>query len=835
MSELHQTSFQVDGMTCASCVGRAERALASVPGVSDVSVNLATESAQVTFDDTTNIDTLSDALTKAGYPAVVHEITLDVESMTCASCVGRVEKALNAGIGIKSASVNLATETATVRYYERQTDVPTIVALATAAGYPAKLAGGDTTDRADQKAAKMTRLGWLTFIAAIFTLPVFVVEMGGHFIPGMHELVMATIGLQTNWIGQFILTSVVLFGPGLMFYTKGFPALFKGAPDMNSLVALGTSAAYVYSVIATFAPQILPEGSANVYYEAAATIVVLILLGRYLEARAKGRTGQAITKLAGLRAKTARVERAGQVIELPIDDILLGDIIHLRPGEKIAVDGEVQTGASYVDESMITGEPDPVRKDQGATVVGGTINGTGAITFVATKVGNDTMLAQIIQMVEQAQGAKLPIQGLVDKIIIWFVPAVMVVATLTILVWLVFGPDPALGFALVAGVSVLIIACPCAMGLATPTSIMVGTGRAAEMGVLFRKGEALQQLSEATIIALDKTGTLTEGRPALTDLEVSDGFDEDTVLRLVAAVEDKSEHPVAEAIVRAAKLRGLNIPGAEKFKSLTGYGVQAKVGEHTLLIGADRLMQRKKIDLGALTQTAEVLAKTGKTPLYAAIDGKIAAIIAVADPIKPTTQAAIDAFHNLGLKVAMLTGDNKATANAIAAQLGIDHVAAELLPQDKVKVLEDLRQGDRKLAFVGDGINDAPALATADVGIAIGTGTDVAIETADVVLISGDLTGVANAFEISQKTMRNIKQNLFWAFGYNTVLIPVAAGAIYPFTGLLLSPVLAAGAMALSSVFVLTNALRLRWIRPVIEVSKIKPTQTNTLAHAAAE
>ncbi|MDQ7069711.1 MAG: heavy metal translocating P-type ATPase [Rhodobacterales bacterium] len=835
MLEPHQISFQVDGMTCASCVGRAERALASVPGVSDVSVNLATESAQVTFDVSTNIDTLSDALTKAGYPAVVREITLDVESMTCASCVGRVEKALNAGVGIKHVSVNLATETAMVRYYERQTDVPTIVALATAAGYPAKLAGGDTTDRADQKTAKMMRLGWLTFIAAIFTLPVFVVEMGGHFIPGMHEWVMATIGQQTNWIGQFLLTSVVLFGPGLMFYTKGFPALFKGAPDMNSLVALGTSAAYGYSVIATFAPQILPEGSANVYYEAAATIVVLILLGRYLEARAKGRTGQAITKLAGLRAKTARVERAGQVVELPIDDILLGDIIHLRPGEKIAVDGEVQTGASYVDESMITGEPDPVRKDQGATVVGGTINGTGALTFIATKVGNDTMLAQIIQMVEQAQGAKLPIQGLVDKITMWFVPAVMVVAAVTILVWLVFGPDPALGFALVAGVSVLIIACPCAMGLATPTSIMVGTGRAAEMGVLFRKGEALQQLSETTIIALDKTGTLTEGRPELTDLEISDGFDEDTVLRLVAAVEEKSEHPVAEAIVRAATLRGLDIPEVEKFKSLTGYGVQAKVGEHTLLIGADRLMQRKKIDLGALTQTAEALGKTGKTPLYAAIDGKIAAIIAVADPIKPTTKAAIDAFHNLGLKVAMLTGDNKATAHAIAGQLGIDHVAAELLPQDKVKVLEDLRQGDRKLAFVGDGINDAPALATADVGIAIGTGTDVAIETADVVLISGDLTGVANAFEISQKTMRNIKQNLFWAFGYNTVLIPVAAGAIYPFTGLLLSPVLAAGAMAMSSVFVLTNALRLRWIRPVIEVSKIKPPQTNTLAHAAAE
>jgi Cu+-exporting ATPase len=465
---------------------------------------------------------------------------------------------------------------------------------------------------------------------------------------------------------------------------------------------------------------------------------------------------------------------------------------------------------------MITGEPIPVEKTENAQVVGGTVNGTGALTFRATKVGNDTMLAQIIQMVEQAQGAKLPIQGLVDKITSWFVPAVLAAAALTVVVWLIFGPDPALGFALVAGVSVLIIACPCAMGLATPTSIMVGTGRAAEMGVLFRKGTALQMLQDCTLVAVDKTGTLTEGHPELTDLIVADGFDEATVLRLVAAVETTSEHPIAQAIVRKATDKGLKLPDISAFTSITGYGVQANVDGKTILIGADRFMERENIGLGDLAAAATDLGQSGKTPLYAAIDGKIAAVIAVADPIKKTTPAAIKALHALGLKVAMITGDNKATADVIARELGIDHVVAEVLPEGKVAALEALRSKGGTLAFVGDGINDAPALAAADVGIAIGTGTDVAIEAADVVLMSGELTGVVNAFEISGRTMRNIRQNLFWAFGYNTVLIPVAAGVLYPLSGVMLSPILAAGAMSFSSVFVLTNALRLRWVKPVI-------------------
>ncbi len=814
MTDLSTTRLQVQGMSCASCVGRVERALAAVPGVDSAAVNLANESARVDFQSPANIQSIVQGLEAAGYPAVSDEVTLDIQGMSCASCVGRVENALTAGQGVLSASVNLAAETATVRFATGSTTSEAIAALATAAGYPATVRTAAQAEPEDRKAEEARTLARRTGVAAILALPVFILEMGAHVIPGMHDLIAGTIGLDASHYLQFLLTTIVLLGPGRQFYTKGFPALFRGAPDMNSLVALGTTAAYGYSLVATFAPSVLPSGTANVYYEAAAVIVVLILLGRFLEARAKGRTGEAIRKLVGLQARTARVERDGEVVELPIDSIAVGDIVHVRPGEKIPADGVVLTGHSYVDESMITGEPVPVEKVEDTAVVGGTVNGAGALTFRAEKIGADTMLAQIIQMVEQAQGAKLPIQGLVDRITLWFVPAVMAVAAVTVLVWLLFGPDPALSLALVAGVSVLIIACPCAMGLATPTSIMVGTGRAAEMGVLFRKGDALQLLQETTVVAVDKTGTLTEGRPELTDLSLADGQSEDEVLRLIAAVEATSEHPIAAAITRAAESRGLTLPKPEDFASITGYGVQATVDGRRVLIGADRLMIREGIGIGDLTDHAADLAARGKTPLYAAVDGQIAAVIAVADPVKPSTPTAIAALHHLGLKVAMITGDNRATAQVIAEQLGIDHVVAEVLPEGKVAALDTLREGGGKLAFVGDGINDAPALAAADVGIAIGTGTDIAIEAADVVLMSGDLTGVVNAFDISQRTMRNIRQNLFWAFGYNTVLIPVAAGVLHPFGGPLLSPVLAAGAMALSSVFVLSNALRLRWVKP---------------------
>lgn len=504
------------------------------------------------------------------------------------------------------------------------------------------------------------------------------------------------------------------------------------------------------------------------------------------------------------------MNRHGETVEIPLEQVVAGDVVFVRPGEKIAVDGEVLEGASYVDESMITGEPVPVEKTVGADVVGGTINKTGAFSFRATKVGANTVLAQIIRLVEEAQGSKLPIQALVDKVTMWFVPAVMAAAVLTFLVWLFFGPSPALTFALVNAVAVLIIACPCAMGLATPTSIMVGTGRAAELGVLFRKGEALQALRDVGVIALDKTGTLTKGRPELTDLVPADGFEYHEVLALVAAVETRSEHPIAEAIVAAAREQNLTLAAVDSFDATPGFGVTARIGQRRISVGADRFMTRLGLDVTRFQPVAERLGDQGKSPLYAAIDGRLAAVIAVADPIKETTPEAIAALHALGLKVAMITGDNAATAAAVARQLGIDEVAAEVLPEGKVAALKSFRNSGAKVAFVGDGINDAPALAEADVGLAIGTGTDVAIEAADVVLMSGDLRGVANAIALSQATIRNIKQNLFWAFAYNAVLIPVAAGALYPLNGTLLSPIFAAAAMALSSVFVLGNALRLK-------------------------
>ncbi|HRO59543.1 MAG TPA: copper-translocating P-type ATPase, partial [Burkholderiaceae bacterium] len=552
----------------------------------------------------------------------------------------------------------------------------------------------------------------------------------------------------------------------------------------------------------------------NVYFEAAAVIVALILIGRYLEARAKGRTSQAIRRLVGLQARTARVRRDGQVLELPIAEVRAGDVVEVRPGERLPVDGEVVEGSSYVDESMITGEPVPVEKQPGAEVVGGTVNQNGALAFRATKVGSDTLLSQIIRMVAQAQGSKLPIQAMVDRVTMWFVPAVMAAAVLTFSIWLIFGPSPALSFALVNAVAVLIIACPCAMGLATPTSIMVGTGRAAEMGVLFRKGDALQLLKDSRVVAVDKTGTLTRGRPELTDLVTAPGFDRGEVLARVATVEAKSEHPIARAIVDAAQGESLALGELADFESVTGYGVRASIDGVRVEIGADRFMGKLGLSVDVFAEQAQRLGHEGKTPLYAAIDGRLAAIIAVADPIRETTPAAIRALHELGLKIAMITGDNRHTAEAIARQLGIDEVVAEVLPGGKVDAIRRLKAEHGRVTYVGDGINDAPALAEADVGIAIGTGTDIAIEAADLVLMSGDLGGVPNAIALSRATIGNIAQNLFWAFTYNAALIPVAAGILYPVSGTLLSPMLAAGAMALSSVFVLGNALLLLRFEP---------------------
>ncbi|MBB3811121.1 Au+-exporting ATPase [Pseudochelatococcus contaminans] len=809
-----------------------------MPGVADAVVNLATEKASITTNAAVDPATLVKAVEDVGYEVAASfsaptaaSLEVAIEGMTCASCVGRVEKALKAVPGVTNAVVNLATEKATI---QGSADAAALVAAIEGAGYDARViataAGtsqGETDDRTEKKEAERRELTRDFTIAAVLTVPVFILEMGSHVIPGMHDLIASTIGMQTNWYIQFVLTTIVLFVPGIRFYDKGLPALWRLAPDMNSLVAVGTLAAYGYSLVATFAPGFLPAGTVNVYFEAAAVIVTLILLGRLLEARAKGRTSEAIKRLVGLQAKMARVRRDGKTIELPIDAVLSGDIVEVRPGDRIPVDGEVIEGQSYVDESMITGEPIPVSKTNGSEVVAGTVNQKGAFAIRATAVGGNTVLSQIIRMVEEAQGSKLPIQALVDKVTMYFVPAVFAVAILTFAAWMWFGPSPALTFALVNAVAVLIIACPCAMGLATPTSIMVGTGRGAELGVLFRKGEALQLLKDARVVAVDKTGTLTEGKPALTDLELAIGFNRANVLGLVAAVEAKSEHPIARAIVDAAAGEDIPLPAVSDFESVTGFGVKAMVGGSQVEIGADRYMADLGHDVAAFAKIAERLGNEGKSPLYAAIDGKLAAIIAVADPIKETTPAAIKALHDLGLKVAMITGDNARTAKAIAARLGIDEVVAEVLPDGKVDAVRRLKAQHGKVAFVGDGINDAPALAEADVGLAIGTGTDIAIEAADVVLMSGSLQGVPNAIALSKATIGNIRQNLFWAFAYNTALIPVAAGLLYPAYGILLSPVFAAGAMALSSVFVLGNALRLKTFRAPAQAESgaVRPRQ----------
>ncbi len=804
----------IQGMTCASCVRRVEKALERVPGVSRASVNLATGRASVEATHSVAASDLERAVSSAGYEVAPEQADLAIEGMTCASCVRRVEKSLLAVPGVASAAVNLATERATVRY-QPSASVQDLVAAVEKAGYQAKeVVETIHAHEHGEKAEELDRLFRSLMLAVVLALPVVVLEMGAHLVPALHGWVMNVLGEQTSWIIQFVLTTAILVGPGRRFFTKGIPALLRAGPDMNSLVAVGTAAAWAYSTVATFLPGAMPEGTRNVYFEAAAVIVALILLGRFLEARAKGRTGEAIKRLIGLQPRTARVQRGNDTVEVAVGDVVAGDVVVVRPGDRIPVDGDVIDGSSYVDESMITGEPVPVSKRAGDEVVGGTINKTGSFTFRATKVGADTVLAQIIRMVEQAQGAKLPIQALVDRVTAWFVPAVMAAALLTFVVWFALGPDPALSFALVNAVAVLIIACPCAMGLATPTSIMVGTGRAAEMGILFRRGDALQTLSSAATVAFDKTGTLTEGHPQLTDLDVAGDIAEPELLRLAASVEARSEHPIAAAIAAAAQARGIGLKPVVEFEAVPGYGARGMVDGHRVEVGADRMMNAAGLSVERFADTAARLGGEGKSPLYVAIDGRLEAVLAVSDPIRETAIEGVAALHALGVKVAMITGDNRRTAEAVARQVGVDTVVAEVLPAGKVAALRAMSAGSAGVVFVGDGINDAPALAEADVGIAIGTGTDVAVESADVVLMSGDLRNAANAIAISRATLKNIRQNLFWAFAYNVALIPVAAGALYPFYSVLLSPIFAAGAMALSSVFVLTNALRLRRFKP---------------------
>ena len=812
----------VRGMTCAACVRRVEKAIAAVDGVEQASVNLATERAHVVLrPGGGDAAAVAAAVRKAGYETAEETIDLAVAGMTCASCVGRVEKALKAVPGVVGATVNLATERASVRVLGGDAMVPALVAAVAKAGYEATPAPAAADARAADAAAKdaeQVALLRAVVVAAVATLPVAVLEMGTHFFGALHEAVHSSIGMGSARILSFVLATVVLFGPGLRFHRKGWPALWRGAPDMNSLVVLGTSAAWAFSTAATFAPGLLPSGADQTYFEAAAIVVTLILLGRWFEVRAKGRTSEAIKRLMTLQARTARILRDGIEQDVDIAAVRPGDAVVVRPGERIPVDGEVIDGDSFVDESMITGEPVPAHKAAGDTVTGGTVNGVGAFRFTARRVGADTLLAQIVRTVEAAQGSKLPIQAAVDQVTLWFVPVVMAIAALTFLAWLVLGPSPALSYALVHTVAVLIIACPCAMGLATPTSIMVGSGKAAELGVLFRRGDALQSLRDATVVALDKTGTLTRGRPEVTDLAIHGGFGEDEVLALVASAEMRSEHPVALAVVEQARARGLALAEPQSFEAVAGWGVTARVDGRAVAVGTLRLMEKIGVAVGAAAAEAERLADAARTPLFAAVDGRLAAVFGVADAVKDTTPEALAALRAMGLKVVMITGDTRRTAHAVARDLGIDEVIAEVLPTDKAEVVKRLQRGGAvRVAFVGDGINDAPALAQADVGIAIGTGTDVAIEAADVVLMSGDLRNVANAIALSQATISNIRQNLAWAFGYNILLIPLAAGVLQPGLGISLSPILSGLAMAFSSVSVVTNALRLRRFVPPLK------------------
>ena len=749
----------------------------------------------------------------------VASVDLHIEDMTCASCVLRVEKALCAVPGVARAQVNLATQRATLTFAEQPADPAAIVthaiAAASHAGYPATEITDDTQDDdslVQQRAVEQQHLQTNLFISLGLTLPVFLLEMGSHASEQVHQLIHDALGLQFSWTVQAVLTSLVMFGPGRVFFLKGLPALWRRAPDMNSLVALGAGSAWLYSLAALIAPNWLPENARFVYFEAAAVIITLIILGRWLEARAKGRTGDAVQHLIGLQPRTAHtVTRDNEIVEVPIEAIKPGDYLLVRPGERLPTDGVITQGTPYIDESMITGEPVASEKHPGSAVTGGTLNTTRSFTFQATHTGRNTVLAQIVRMVQTAQGAKLPIQAVVDRITAWFVPAILVCALTTFLIWYFVGPDPRFAHALMSAVAVLIIACPCAMGLATPTSVMVGTGRAAQAGILFRQGDALQRLRDVTVVAFDKTGTLTAGKPQVTDLEIVDPtFSLETVLSWTAAMQSHSEHPIAHAFVQAANERSLNIPLAQEFEAQTGAGAKALVAGRWVSAGTSQYMNEQGLETVDQQQRMTDWGLLAKTPILIAIDSTIVAVAALSDPIKPTAKFAIQSIKSAGIHTVMITGDHPLTARAVADTLGIDEVHANVLPVGKVERLQRMQKAGQVVAYVGDGINDAPALATADVGIAIGTGTDIAIESASVVLISDNLSGLVNAIKLSHATLKNIHQNLFWAFVYNVALIPVAAGALYPYFGIQLSPAFAAAAMACSSVFVVANALRLK-------------------------
>ena len=736
-------------------------------------------------------------------------LRLAIEGMRCAGCVTGVETALRGVAGVAEAHVNFADRTADVR---GDVETAALISAVEKAGYRASEIVDEEAAESDKQAAELAHYKVLLRKSG-FALAVAVPALAFGF-PAMLGGAMPHAWMQWASPALALLTLAVMLYSGPQFFVGAWKSLRNHTATMDTLIALGMAAAWGYSMTVTIAPQLFPAGTAEPFWDVIAVVIGLVVLGQALEMRARGRTSEAVQRLIGLRPKTARVVRDGQEIDVPLAEVRVGDTLRVRPGEKIAVDGKVIEGHSLVDESMLTGEPMPVEKKTDAEVAGGTLNKSGTFLFVATRVGKDTALSRIVEMVRQAQGAKPAIGRLADKVSAWFVPTVLIIAVIAFVAWFDFGPEPHLNFAMVAAVTVLVIACPCALGLATPMSVMVGVGKAAEHGILIRNGDALQQAGQLTTVVLDKTGTVTLGKPAVTALVPTNNWDEAALLRIAASLEAGSEHPLAEAVLAAAKERGATLAPVQGFQAVVGHGVHGEVEGRHVRFGNYRFMETHGIDCQSLHGQAQQLAERAATPMFLAVDGKLAGIVAVADPIKPDSKEAIRRLHGLGIKVVMLTGDNVATAHAVAAQVGIDTVHAEVLPQDKDKQVAELMARGEKVGMVGDGINDAPALARADVGFAIGTGTDVAIESADVTLMSGSLHGVPNAIAISRTTVRNIRQNLFGAFIYNVLGIPIAAGALYPFLGLLLNPMIAGAAMAMSSVTVVSNAGRLRWFKP---------------------
>ena len=812
-----KTRLRVTGMTCATCAATVQKVLRETHGVQDANVNFASEKASVEYDPTrVDLGKIKNAISESGYGVAVKKSIFPVAGMTCASCVARVEEALKSVPGVVSVAVNLASEKATVEYLDTL-EVADLRRAVKDAGYDL---GEETETLEDVTATSQRESNKLRdrFILAI-TLGVIIMVLS--FLPAFTGKPYLLWALATP----------VQFWAGWRFYRGFWGALKHRIADMNTLIAVGTSAAYFYSVAAVLFPSALTIGgmAPELYFDTSAMIIALILLGRFLEARAKGQTSAAIKRLIGLQPKTALVVRDGREMEIQVDEVQVGDLILVRPGERVPVDGVIRQGSPSIDESMVTGESLPVEKKEGDPVIGATINKTGSFQFEATRIGKDTTLARIVRLVEEAQGSKAPIQRLVDIIASYFVPAVIAIAVITFLIWYFLGPSPSLTFAFLNFIAVLIIACPCALGLATPTAIMVGTGKGAEHGILIRSAEALERFYQVDTLLLDKTGTLTEGRPQVTDIVAVAPLSENEVLAMAAAVEHDSEHPLAEAVVRAARERQLNLLSTSSFNAIPGHGAEAMVNGKQILLGNLKLMRDRGIALDGLAEKAEKLFSLGKTVTFLAADGRAVGIIGLADTLKPNAAAVVSGIRRMGIDVAMVTGDNQRTAATIARQAGIDRVLAEVLPENKSGEVKKLQEEGRVVAMVGDGINDAPALAQADIGIAIGTGTDVAMETGDITLISGDLSGIATAILLSRRTIRTIRQNLFWAFAYNVILIPVAAGVLYLAFGSrgvpsglsfilgdygFLNPILAAAAMALSSITVVSNSLRLRGFRP---------------------